>query len=720
MDLKAAIKITAGVTGAQAVDQLQGKITRLEAGVGTLRNAFIALGGVTAAYKFAELIKGSIDAADNLNDLSMRTGVAVEDLDALGFAAEQNGTSLDAVSGALQKMARLMGEAAGGSVKANAVLQQFGISAAEIQNGSISATDALGRIADRISQMPDGLQKAAAAQMVFGKSAAEIVPLLNAGGDAIRAARGELEQYGALITTDMARASDEFNDKLALVNRTLGGLVMNIANDLLPVMDATLQGFLDASRQADNLGRNTSIQEWARGAALALAILVDDARVAAQAITALIGSFQAVWADIKLAGSFQMAGGPLAFLTEQGRGQLKAALDERNRTVEEANQRYIDLWNMDGSKYYDAVKSRIDAQPPVSPGAREPGGLQSRVVAPRPEWNFDFAAGDKAQKAAAAHDKVAAAAARQDQQIKEMMITQQGELDLLELEGQKVNMSAHQYEMLVEAKRHEIEVARATADMLPDQAAKYKTVADGIFQARQALEEYNYQQSRTFEYGAKQAFQDYIDQATNAADQANKLFSDAFSGMEDALVEFVKTGKLDFSSLVDSILDDLARIVVQQAIMAPLMQALGVGGASNAGGLLGGLFGFADGGIMTADGAVPLRQYARGGIANSPQAAIYGEGSKPEAFVPLPDGRTIPVTLQAAAGAGAGQQALQVVVNNYGSDNVSARETRDSRGQRRIEVTVGEMVAGEIRRPGSAANQAIRQTVAAQPVLTRR
>lgn len=55
---------------------------------------------------------------------------------------------------------------------------------------------------------------------------------------------------------------------------------------------------------------------------------------------------------------------------------------------------------------------------------------------------------------------------------------------------------------------------------------------------------------------------------------------------------------------------------------------------------------FATGGIMTPQGPVPLRSYARGGVAMAPQAAIFGEGSTPEAFVPLPDGRRIPVALR--------------------------------------------------------------------------
>lgn len=70
----------------------------------------------------------------------------------------------------------------------------------------------------------------------------------------------------------------------------------------------------------------------------------------------------------------------------------------------------------------------------------------------------------------------------------------------------------------------------------------------------------------------------------------------------------------------------------------------------------GGTFGFEEGGIMTPrgpltlrraleTGAIPIRTYESGGVARRPQAAIFGEGSRPEAYVPLEDGRTIPVTV---------------------------------------------------------------------------
>jgi len=67
---------------------------------------------------------------------------------------------------------------------------------------------------------------------------------------------------------------------------------------------------------------------------------------------------------------------------------------------------------------------------------------------------------------------------------------------------------------------------------------------------------------------------------------------------------------------------------------------------------IGSLIGFANGGIMTPMGPMPLNAYAGGGVASSPQVALFGEGRMPEAYVPLPDGRSIPVQMRGGGGAG--------------------------------------------------------------------
>jgi len=76
--------------------------------------------------------------------------------------------------------------------------------------------------------------------------------------------------------------------------------------------------------------------------------------------------------------------------------------------------------------------------------------------------------------------------------------------------------------------------------------------------------------SKDFADGAKRALWDYAEEAGNAAKRAETLFTNVFRSMEDALVKFVKTGKLDFASLADSIITDLIRMQIQAQITAPL------------------------------------------------------------------------------------------------------------------------------------------------------
>ena len=131
--------------------------------------------------------------------------------------------------------------------------------------------------------------------------------------------------------------------------------------------------------------------------------------------------------------------------------------------------------------------------------------------------------------------------------------------------------------------------------------------------------------------------------------QAGNNWADSFT---NTLSQFVKTGKLNFKSFADSVISDLIRIGIYRTITMPLFGAAGIPG-------------FAGGGIMSSQGPMPLNRYAGGGIANTPQMAIFGEGSRPEAFVPLPDGRAIPVKIQ-------GDMSGTTVVNNYYSTNISA------------------------------------------------
>ena len=125
----------------------------------------------------------------------------------------------------------------------------------------------------------------------------------------------------------------------------------------------------------------------------------------------------------------------------------------------------------------------------------------------------------------------------------------------------------------------------------------------------------------------------------------------AFKGAEDALVNFVKTGKLDFKSLVDSILSDLARMAIRQSFTAPLFNALStaIGGLGNQPMSAGGYFD-----PITGKGiAGPNFGLADGGYVNRPTYAMLAEGGESELVIPQSKLASAMARYQAGARGGA-------------------------------------------------------------------
>jgi tape measure domain-containing protein len=102
----------------------------------------------------------------------------------------------------------------------------------------------------------------------------------------------------------------------------------------------------------------------------------------------------------------------------------------------------------------------------------------------------------------------------------------------------------------------------------------------------------------TFSKGWSRAYEEYADNATNAAKAAERIFEKTTRGMEDAIVNFAKTGKFEFKDLVSTILEELLRSQIQRLI-AQTFGAFGAGGgAAGANSLFGGFF--ANGGTLPA------------------------------------------------------------------------------------------------------------------------
>ena len=118
---------------------------------------------------------------------------------------------------------------------------------------------------------------------------------------------------------------------------------------------------------------------------------------------------------------------------------------------------------------------------------------------------------------------------------------------------------------------------------------------------------------RDASFGAAEAIRKYAEDASNAGAQIQNTLTNAFKGSEDALVSLLTKGdfsikglKRAFSSLADSIVADITRMIVKQSITGPLASMLGLSGAMSgavgvggAGGAFGGGIGGFLGGLVT-------------------------------------------------------------------------------------------------------------------------
>lgn len=244
LDMTTALTIRAKVDGLAQIDGLTRSLDKANNQAGGLSGAFNKLGGMArnagiaiaglgaaAVGGLAVLGKNAIDAADNLNDLSQRTGVGVEALSKFGAAAEDSGSSLDEVAKAMGKLSKGIVDP---TSKANEALRSIGISSTDA-SGKIRSVDAVMLdIADKFSKLPDGAQKTALAMEIFGKSGANLIPMLNGGREA-------MSQYSATITTEMAQAADKFNDAINAIMRELAGPFNQAITAALPYITQMAQ-----------------------------------------------------------------------------------------------------------------------------------------------------------------------------------------------------------------------------------------------------------------------------------------------------------------------------------------------------------------------------------------------------------------------------------------------------------------------------------------------
>lgn len=470
-----------------------------------------ALTGALSIGAFAGFIKSSIDLQAELGALSKKTGILPSELAGIKFAADQSGSSIDMI-------AKGVGNLAVNMASTPDTFKRLGIDARD-------ATGALVQISDIVSKMPDGLQKTALLAELMGKKVGpEMAEFLSLGGAAIQdyIAKGK----DIYKVTDAGAASAKlFKDQMAELGASITGAGVSITADLLPP---------------------------------------------------LIEYIKQLTAGTEIAGGFFKA--ILLFGTMnplKTAGESVKSLREEIEGLQESRERYIKS-NSDTSSIdmaISALQKKIEFAKYLQREealALGKGYENYKMRIALPKSVQDLLDGAKAQKG--------------DAVIGGLAIDYRTDFGKKLREQNAPMMSAADKQYADNLAAIEVRAARANESIgklnttdtertrLLAEVNALETEQIGMMDALRIQVEQN---NASAKYGMQTALRDYVDEVANVAKQTQNLFSTAFKGMEDALVSFVQTGKLDFSSLANSITADLIRIQVQQSITGPLALMLG-------------------------------------------------------------------------------------------------------------------------------------------------
>lgn len=212
----------------------------LKASIGLLAGMGAAIAGSAAGI--AGWVTSVSNAIDPLLQFSRETGVAIETVQTLGYAASVNGSSVDALQASLGEMTKRVGEfVSTGEGEAKDVVTRLGLKFKDL-NGQVKSSDVIFReLADKLHGMSQAEKFSVLDKMGIDRS---MVQLLSQSGAEIEALQNKAAALG-VVTTEQAAQFDAYNDSLKTLGQGFEGIKFQVAVGFVPVLKELVDGFTD-------------------------------------------------------------------------------------------------------------------------------------------------------------------------------------------------------------------------------------------------------------------------------------------------------------------------------------------------------------------------------------------------------------------------------------------------------------------------------------------
>lgn len=212
----------------------------LKSSIGLLAGMGAAIAGSAAGITgWVTSVSKSIDP---LIQFGRETGIAVETIQTLGYAASVNGSSVDALQSSLGEMTKRVGEfVSTGEGEAKDVASRLGLQFKGL-NGEVKSSDVIFReLADKLHGMSQAEKFSVLDKMGIDRS---MVQLLSKTGDEIEALQKKSEALG-VVTQDQADQFAAYNDSLTTLGKGFDGIKFQVAIGFVPVLKDLVDGFTD-------------------------------------------------------------------------------------------------------------------------------------------------------------------------------------------------------------------------------------------------------------------------------------------------------------------------------------------------------------------------------------------------------------------------------------------------------------------------------------------
>jgi lambda family phage tail tape measure protein len=679
------LELTAIDKASAVIRQVQGSVENLRSSVDTIKNALAAVGVTVGAGAMLKLYADTLKANSGFADLKLQTGSSVENLSRISEIARIGSQDFGGFTEQLGRMVKGLKSGNDEGQLASAAMKFLGVQVKDA-NGTFRDTgDIVFDVAKALQRYTDDGNDMALVQDALGKGAQKYLPLLKdmaeASGEHAKLT-GEQARQAKELESNINRLKGGFEDARRELVINLTPAVLEFTEQLLAAKAAT--GGLGSGLFTTLITDTDSVRDHLRGLRADLAIIEEAEQKQAQSGGGVLRGLMSDWFGGSMERGAQQIRNQIGFLEELQRRRDAAAAKagardssspffefpqpsgyqspdlHKNDTESKLYTRSLQQLEEELGKLNDLGKAEIVINR-VSTGSWKDLTLEHKaaLIALGGEYDDRKLQLEQQKQFVEAWTNEARVLDASRSVHKAQLESYRAEREELEFQATLLGKTPRQLELANAERKIELDMRSRLAtlprdddgEILPGaanamttiiaQADQQKKVVRGLIEDRQVAE-------RDWLVGAKSAFAEYSDSAGNAAKNAHDFFTHTFQSMEDALVSFVRTGKLDFRSFADSVLNDIIRIQIRQAL-SPLATYANTA-ISSAGAGIASAFGFAEGGVMTSAGPLPLHRYAGGGIADSPQLAMYGEGAQPEAIVPLPDGRSIPVQMSGRGG----------------------------------------------------------------------